>query len=172
MLYAYSWTSFCSQTYTIQFSGGSYPSRKAGPPGSIRSFGAVAVTFLVLENEQPDPRALTARRTPRPCLGKAFLEHHHLPPPTTTRAPRNRASLFANDALFAQQWPLPPTATVPFAVSFSGRHRSPSTFDAAATERASPSMPVASLSLARRLQATLPRRRRLLLQCCSTRPKP
>ena len=162
---------FVRKLTRYSFRGGAILAEKRVPQGPFEVSALWRLLFC-LENEQPDPRALTARRTPRPCLGKAFLEHHHLPPPTTTRAPRNRASLFANDALFAQQWPLPPTATVPFAVSFSGRHRSPSTFDAAATERASPSMPVASLSLARRLQATLPRRRRLLLQCCSTRPKP
>ena len=134
---------------------------------------APAVTF--------SPKTLVTSRTTSPStfvrlLGLALVrgisEHHHLRP---HELPRSVPSCFPKRrtaSSLAAQWPLPPTATVPFAVSSSGRHRSPSTFDAAATERASPSMPVASPSPARRLQATLPRRRRLPLQCCSTRPKP
>lgn len=143
--------------------------------GRGKVFGAApAVTF------SPKPRPSIATRStspstvvqaPRTRLGKRHFDHHlrphELPGSVPSCFPKRRTA-----SSLAAQWPLPPTATVPFAVSSSGRHRSPSTFDAAATERASPSMPVASLSPARRLQATLPRRRRLPLQCCSTRPKP
>jgi len=140
----------------------------------VAKFSAPAVTF------SPKPRSTKATRStspstvvqaPRTRLGKRHFDHHlrphELPGSVPSCFPKRRTA-----SSLAAQWPLPPTATVPFAVSSSGRHRSPSTFDAAATERASPSMPVASLSPARRLQATLPRRRRLPLQCCSTRPKP